>query len=185
MQDYRININYAKALFMLADELGEQERVAEDMRLVNAVSLENRIFSTVFRNPEIKVSKKIAIVQDIFAQYVCKTTMAFLEFVVRKSRSVNLSGISASYLDLYRDSHNIVLSKFTTADEVDSSITEIVSQTVARHTGKTVELVAKTDPKIIGGFAIEYDNNIFDARLSTKLVKLRQQFDKNVYESKL
>ena len=68
MQDYRININYAKALFMLADELGEQERVAEDMRLVNAVSLENRIFSTVFRNPEIKVSKKIAIVQDIFAQ---------------------------------------------------------------------------------------------------------------------
>ena len=39
---------------MLADELGEQERVAEDMRLVNAVSLENRIFSTVFRNPEIK-----------------------------------------------------------------------------------------------------------------------------------
>jgi F-type H+-transporting ATPase subunit delta len=78
-----------------------------------------------------------------------------------------------------------VLSKFTTAAEVDPSITEIVSQTVARHTGKTVELVAKTDPKIIGGFAIEYDNNIFDARLSTKLVKLRQQFDKNVYESKL
>lgn len=170
---------------MLADELGEQEKVAADMRLVNAVSSENKVFSTVFRNPEIKVSKKIAIVQDIFAQHVCKTSMAFLEFVVRKSRSVNLNGISASYLDLYRDSHDIVLSKFTTASPVDSSITDLVSKAVADHTGKEVELVAKTDPKIIGGFAIEYNNNIYDARLSTKLVKLRQQFDKNVYESKL
>ena len=78
-----------------------------------------------------------------------------------------------------------MLSKFTTATEVDASISETVIQTVARHTGKEVELITKTDPKIIGGFAIEYDNNIYDARLSTKLVKLRQQFDKNVYESKL
>jgi F-type H+-transporting ATPase subunit delta len=170
---------------MLADELGEQDQVARDMRLVNAVCSENRVFNVVFHNPEIKMSKKIAIVQDIFAQYVCKTTMAFLEFVVRKSRSVNLNGISASYLDLYRDNHNIVLSKFTTASAVDTTITEIVSKTVARYTGKEVELITKTDPKIIGGFAIEYDNNIYDARLSTKLVKLRQQFDKNVYESKL
>lgn len=170
---------------MLADELGEQDQVAQDMRLVYAVSSENRVFSTVFRNPVIKESRKIAIVRDIFAQHVGKTTMAFLEFVVRKSRSVNLSGISASYLDLYRENHNIVLSKFTTATEVDASISETVIQTVARHTGKEVELITKTDPKIIGGFAIEYDNNIYDARLSTKLVKLRQQFDKNVYESKL
>jgi len=185
VQDYRININYAKALYMLAVELGEQDRVAQDMRLVNAVCSENRVFSTVFRNPEIKVPKKVAIIHDIFGAHVCKTTMAFLEFVVRKSRSVNLGGISASFLDLYRGSHNIVLSKLTTATPIDASIVEMVNKVVAQHTGKEVELVEKIDPKIIGGFAIEYDNNIYDARLSTKLVKLRQQFGKNVYESKL
>ena len=38
---------------------------------------------------------------------------------------------------------------------------------------------------IIGGFAMQFDNNIYDARLSNKLRKLRQQFEKNVYESKL
>ena len=42
MQDYRININYAKALFMLADDTQEQERVWGDMRLVNSVCAENR-----------------------------------------------------------------------------------------------------------------------------------------------
>ena len=48
MQDYRININYAKALFLLAEETQEQERVSEDMRLVNAVCAENRELNAVW-----------------------------------------------------------------------------------------------------------------------------------------
>lgn len=185
MQDYRININYAKALFMLAGEQGEQDAVAADMRLVNAVSTENRELNTVFRNPEVKMSKKVTIVDALFAEHVGRTTLAFLEFVVRKNRSVNLRGISAAYLDLFREDHGIVLSTFTTAEPVDQELLDQVSKAVADHTGKQVELVAKTDPKIIGGFAMEFDNTIYDARLSTRLVKLRQQFEKNIYESKL
>ena len=185
MQDYRININYAKALFMLAGDRGEQELVAIDMRLVHQVSSQNRELNVIFRNPEIKMSKKAAIVRDLFAEHVSTTTLAFLDFVVHKNRSVNLRGISSSYLDLYRESHNIVLSELVTAEEVDQSITDLVSQTIARHTGKEVELVTKTDPRIIGGFAMQFNNNIYDARLSNKLRKLRQQFEKNVYESKL
>ena len=147
---------------MLAEELQEQKAVAIDMRLVNAVCTENHELNTVFRNPEVKMSKKVSIVDALFGEHVGKTSLAFLEFVVKKHRSVNLRGISAAYLDLFRESQGIVLSKFTTA-----------------------EPVAKTDPKIIGGFAMEFDNTIYDARLSTRLTKLRQQFEKNIYESKL
>ena len=185
MQDYRININYAKALYMLAAELEEQDAVAVDMRLVNAVCSENRELNMVFCNPEIKMSRKAAIVDALFGEHVGKTSLAFLHFVVRKNRSVNLRGITASYLDLYREGHGIVLSKFTTAEPVDQEILDMVSKAIAAHTDKVVELQAKTDPKIIGGFAMEFENNIYDARLSTRLVKLRQQFEKNIYESKL
>ena len=37
MNNYRINKNYAKALFMLAAERGQVDRVADDMRLVGSV----------------------------------------------------------------------------------------------------------------------------------------------------
>ena len=185
MQDYRININYAKALFMLAEELQEQKAVAIDMRLVNAVCTENHELNTVFRNPEVKMSKKVSIVDALFGEHVGKTSLAFLEFVVKKHRSVNLRGISAAYLVLFRESQGIVLSKFTTAEPVDQEVLDMVSQAIAAHTHKEVEMVAKTDPKIIGGFAMEFDNTIYDARLSTRLTKLRQQFEKNIYESKL
>ena len=170
---------------MLAEELQEQKAVAIDMRLVNAVCTENHELNTVFRNPEVKMSKKVSIVDALFGEHVGKTSLAFLEFVVKKHRSVNLRGISAAYLVLFRESQGIVLSKFTTAEPVDQEVLDMVSQAIAAHTHKEVEMVAKTDPKIIGGFAMEFDNTIYDARLSTRLTKLRQQFEKNIYESKL
>ena len=56
---------------------------------------------------------------------------------------------------------------------------------VEKYTGKKVELNARTDPKMLGGFKLEFDHKMYDARLLTKLLKLRKEFSKNVYESKL
>ena len=185
MQDYRININYAKALYLLAEDTHEQDRVAEDMRLVHQVCAENRILNVIFSNPEVKSSKKADIITDLYSQHVCKTTMAFLIFVVRKKRSVNLRGISDAYINLYRESHGIVLSQFTTADPADEAAKAIVTKAVAEYTHKTVELKTKEDPNIIGGFALEFDNTMYDARISTYLAKMRRGFEQNSYESKL
>ena len=185
MQDYRININYAKALFLLADEEKDQERVAEDMRLVNTVCNENRQLNVVFRNPEIKAERKHAIIAGIFGDHVGGTTMAFLNFVVRKNRTVNLKGISTAYLDLYRESRGIVLSCLTTAYPADEETRTLATKVIADYTHKEVELVAQTDPKIIGGLAMEFDNTMYDARISTYLTKLRRAFEENVYEKKL
>lgn len=185
MQDYRININYAKALFLLAGETGEREAVAEEMRMVGDVCCQSRELTAIFRNPEIKAAKKAAIVSDLFGESVSKTTMTFLLFVVRKNRSVNLRGISQAYLDLYRESHGIVLSKLVTAEPADEGVKAMVEKVIADYTHKQVELEAKTDPSIIGGLAMEFDNTMYDARVSTRLAKLRREFDKNIYESKL
>lgn len=185
MQDYRININYAKALFLLAGETQQEEAVAADMRLVNGVCAENRELNVVFNNPVIKEAKKVAIVNDLFGERVSKLTMVFLTFVVRKHRTVNLRGISEAYLDLFRESRNIVLSHLTTAVEADKAMSDLVCKVIGEYTHKTVELRQKTDPAIVGGFSLAFDNNMYDATLRTSLHKLRMAFDNNIYESKL
>jgi F-type H+-transporting ATPase subunit delta len=89
------------------------------------------------------------------------------------------------YLDLYRESRNIVLSHLTTAQPVDEGTKLLVEKTIAEYTHKQVELVAKTDPEVLGGLAMEFDNNLYDATVATRLAKLRRRFEENVYESKL
>ena len=38
---------------------------------------------------------------------------------------------------------------------------------------------------MLGGFKLEFNHNMYDARLRTKILKLRKEFSKNIYESKL
>jgi F-type H+-transporting ATPase subunit delta len=185
VQDYRININYAKALFQLADDTQEQERVSQDMRLVHQVCVENRELNAIFDNPEINAGKKAGILTALFGEHVSKTTLTFLVFVAKKKRSVNLKGICSMYLSLYRDSRGIVLSQLTTAQPADEETKAMVRKTIGDYTHKQVELETKTDPSVIGGFAMEFYNNMYDATIATQLLKLRREFAENVYESKL
>ena len=185
MNSYRINTNYAKALFMLATDTGEIDRVADDMRLVGDVMAENRELSVVFANPVVRPDKKVAIVRELFDGHVSQSTMAFLVFVVRKNRTVNLRGISEAYVGMWRDARGIVLSDLVTYQPIDDVARKIVTEMVAGYTGKEVELHDHTDSKMLGGFKLEFDNKLYDARIRTKIRKLLQEFAKNDYESKL
>lgn len=185
MEGYRININYAKALFLVASDMAQLDAVCDDMRLVNRVCAENHLLVTVFANPVIPEAKKNAIVRELFEEKITKITMLFLQFVVRKRRSVNLKGISNAYIELYRKEKGIVLSHFVTAIEADEEAREAVEKVVGDYTHKSVELTTDVDPSIIGGFSVSFDGNMYDARISSQIAKLRKEFSKNVYESKL
>ncbi len=185
MNDYRVNINYAKALFSLADEENMQQQVHEDMVLVNSVFCENHQLYVLFNNPVIKQGKKLAIVNELFDQRVSAITLLFLRFVARKNRAVNMRGISEAYLDMYRKANGIVASRLTTAVEPDGEVCDIAARVVAKSSGRTVELTSVVNPDIIGGFCLEFDSNMFDARISSRLADLRRSFQGNQYESKL
>ncbi len=185
MNNYRINTNYAKALFLLSEEQGVSERVVEDMRLVGSICAENRELNVIFANPTVRPDKKVSVVEGLFAGQVSDETMAFLRFVVRKNRSVNLRGISEAFVEFYRASRGVVLSDLVTQQPVDDSAREAVRRLVADYTGKQVELHDHTDKNMLGGFKLEFNHNLYDARIQTKIRKLRLEFAKNDYESKL
>ncbi len=185
MEDYRININYAKALFLVANDEKVLDEVNRDMREVYRVCCENHILNTVFANPFIREGKKVAILDDLFGNDVSKVSKLFLAFVVKKRRAVNLKGIANSFIELYRKHNNIVLSHLTTATELDGEALDAVRTRLGNYTKKDIELTTTVDPEILGGFSVEFDGNMYDATLSTQVAKLRKEFSKNVYESKL
>ncbi len=185
MNNYRINTNYAKALLLLATERGEADRVMDDMRLVNEVMASNRELRVVFANPTVPHDRKAAVAQQLFGERVSKATMAFLLFVVKKNRSVNLQGISESFMSQWRDANGIVLSDLVTHQPIDDRAREMATRMVEDYTGRKVELHDRTDPNMLGSFKLEFDNKMYDARIRTKIRKLRIEFARNDYESKL
>lgn len=170
---------------MVAADTEQLDAVNDDMRMVASTCSDNHILSTLFANPVIPEHKKAAVLRDLFAERVSKISMLFMEFVVRKRRSVNLRGIADAFVQLYRDHNGIVLSQLVTATPVSEDIKDAVRQKVGDFTHKNVELETTVDPLILGGMSITFDGNMFDARISTAVANLRKEFSKNVYESKL
>lgn len=170
---------------MLATDRGEQQRVADDMKAISEVMAENRELNVVLANPTVPSDKKKGIVQSLFEGRVCESTMAFLLFTVRKSRSVHLRGICNAFLDMFRDANGIVRSDLVTHQPIDDNARQMVTRMVAEYTGKTVELHDRTDEKMLGSFKLEFDNKMYDARIRSKIRRLRLEFAKNEYESKL
>ena len=185
MNDYRINTHYAKALLMLARDKNMVDAAAEDMRLVGRVCSENRELNVVFANPVIPNARKVAIVKELFEGQVSEASSAFLLFVTRKNRSVNLRGIAEAYIEMWREERGIVRSDLVTHQPIDDVARKMVTQMVADYTGKTVELHDRTDTKMLGSFKLEFDNKMYDARIRTKIRRMRIEFAKNDYESKL
>lgn len=185
MNDYRINTSYAKALFMLATDLGCAQLVRQDMDLVAQVCAENRELVAVFNNPAIRQGKKQAILHDLFAPHVQQATLAFLDFVVRKRRAVNLKGIAQAYVELYCDENNIVRADMVTRLPITDEAVVRMAKLVEDYTHKQVELNHTTDHHMLGSFKLTFDNKMYDARIRTKIARLRAEFAKNDYESKL
>ena len=185
MNNYRINSHYAKALLLLSGDMGQTDIVAEDMRLVNQVCAENRQLTVIFANPVIPVDKKVGIITELFNGKVSETSMAFLVFVTKRNRTVNLRGIANAFLEMYREQKGIVVSDLVTHQPIDDVARQLVTRMVAEYTGKTVELHDRTDPQMLGSFKLEFDNKMYDARIRTKIRRLRNEFARNDYESKL
>ena len=185
MSNYRINQNYAKALLSLARERGEQDRVMDDMRLVERTFKENRELTVVMANPTLRESKKVAILHDLFSPHLCRLSMLFLAHVARQKRACHLRGIAGSYMEQYRDAHGIVYCTMRTAVDVVPEQIEAMKQLVAQHTGKEVELFNLVDKTMFGGFRLMFDNNLYDARIRAKIRKLHIAFSRNDYEGLL
>ena len=96
-----------------------------------------------------------------------------------------MRGIADAYVEMWRDYRGIVKSDLVTHQPIDEVARKMVTEMVANYTGKTVELHDRTDPKMLGCFKLEFDGKMYDARIRTKIKRLRTQFAKNDYESKL
>lgn len=185
MNDYRIHQHYAKALYLLAADMQQVDQVMEDMTCVAQVCRENPLLVRVMANPTIRVDKKQGVIGQVFDSHLTATSMAFLHFVVHRKRAVRLRGIAETYMQLYRDAKGIVLAHVRTATDMDANLVDRLRSEVEQFTGRSVQMDCVTTDKMMGGFQLLFDTYLYDARLQTRIDRMRRAFNRNDYESKL
>ncbi len=185
LKNIRVSTRYATALFELAVEMKLIEDVKKDMEMVNGVVEASRDLLTVFRSPLVNADKKIAILKELFQSRVCELTIKFLSLITRKGRIVCLDAISNSYLQMYQKYFNIKTVFVESAVGLDASAREKIKQMLEKHTSCSITLSPQVNESLIGGFRLRFDDYLYDLSLRHRIVVMKKEFERNIYERKL
>lgn len=186
MSATKLASRYAKSLLDLAKEQGQLEAVYNDMAGFKA-AVSNKEFYIMLKSPIINVGKKQQILKAIFETKVSALTMAFLNLICAKSREEYLPEIATEFENQYRALKGISVVKITTATGLDASAIDAIKANLiaSKVISENVEVSTATNPNLIGGFVLEFDNHQYDASVARQLYLLKDKFDDNEYISQI
>ena len=184
MNDSKIWVRYAKALFLLAKEKGMMNTIRKDILFLSD-TFRVKEFDLLVKSPVIKTSQKKKIVNELFKTSIQRTTLTFLEIIFQNKREVYLPAIARNFLDMYRKEKGVKKATLITAVVVEAQVRERIKKMLKDTFNTEVELLEQTKPEIIGGFVLRIEDKQYDASVSNKLQELKRQFEDESYISQL
>ena len=183
---YRIASRYAKSLIDLATEQGKLDRVLEDVTYFSEVS-KLRDVALLLKSPIVKPDKKAQIFKALFEDKVDKLTFAFIEIILRKGREAKLAEIAQEFINQYRDIKGISTVEVTSAETLSPETLESIRKKLvdSKLVHGQVEFKTKTDPSLIGGFVIAFEDKLYDASVKHQLELLRKEFNSKDYQAQI
>ena len=182
MQNPRLAGRYAKSLIDIAIEKNQLEEVNKDIRYLEAVCNASKEFVTLLKSPVVPSAKKDKIIAAVTEGKIGNILSVFNKLLVSKHRENVLPEIVHAFIEQYNAIKGIHKIKLTTAIGVSEDVKQAIVSKIKRDTAiQHIELETKVREELIGGFVLEFDNNLVDASILRDLRDVKKQFDQNIY----
>jgi F-type H+-transporting ATPase subunit delta len=181
MNESRISVRYAKALFQSALEKNILDRVYQDMILVRNICTVPEL-KEILTNPVIRPSKKTELLHSVLVKDLHPLTLALIDLVVKNGRERYIPAIARVFVHDTKEYNGITESILTTVVKVDPEIKNQVTGLIKKIFKTKVDLKENIDDSIIGGFILKVEDNYIDASIRTKLRKIRAELVSGSFE---
>ena len=170
-----LSFRYAKALFSLAKDIGLEEQVYENMKMLSDCFLRERSLQEALVNPLVSTAAKEKLLVTAGGIKVCDLYVRFIRLVLGHKRESYLLFFARSFIDLYRKEKKITRVLFTTAVPTDKPIEDHLKKKLRKETGYTIEFSGRVTPDLIGGFQLQIGNYRLDTSYASQLRNIRNQ----------
>jgi F-type H+-transporting ATPase subunit delta len=174
MNDSKISVRYAKALFKAASEAKMLVPVMEDMKLIMEV-YNIDTFRAVLESPIVKTSDKRIVVEKLFSSKVSNLSMTFLNLMLTNKRESHLPDIARNFKTQFKQSQGILSAEIVVSEPIDKGQTENFRILLKKIFNSEIELEASIKPSILGGFIIRVEDEQLDASVASSLTKIKRQ----------
>jgi len=180
MNDSKISVRYARALFEAAQEMGILEAIHADLMHLEFLQQEVPEFRDLILNPIMKQSRKAEHLTTLFKSNLNDLTYKFLILLTENKREVFLSSVWRVFNDFYKKEKGILAAKVTTAVLMNEELALRMKKSFEKYFKSTIELESIINPEIIGGFVLRVEDLQLDSSVASQLRKIRKGFDRSV-----
>lgn len=185
MKQSRLANRYAKALFELALEQKKLDHVGADMALIAQTIEENRELANMLKSPVIKLDKKEKVMTAIFGKKTDPISLRFMILVAKKSREEYLTYFAHEFTKIYNDYQGLIDAWITTSYEIEEEVRTSILALLKKVSGKTIMLHENVNAELLGGFVAKVGDYQYDTSIRTSMRKLKEDFSKNLFVSKI
>ena len=165
---------YAIALFELADDAKELDRVADDLRSLRALVAENADLRQLVRSPVIGRQQQNDAMQAILATAdAADLTRRFLGVVAGNKRLFVLGPMIEAYLAELARRRGEMTAEVTAAHPLTEAQQTALIDQIKKAVGAKVSINLAVDPSLLGGMVVKIGSKMIDTSLKTKLNRLQ------------
>ncbi|HQW12494.1 MAG TPA: ATP synthase F1 subunit delta [Saprospiraceae bacterium] len=180
MSGNQVAVRYAKSLLELSTELNKTQEVKADI-LTLKEALKSRDFYLLLKSPVIYASAKNKAIKAVLGNNLDKLTLDFITLLVKKGRESFLPEVIEAFDSQFNKAHHIAAVRVRSAFALDEATRAVIMSKVKDFVGQdmAVQIESSIDPSLLGGFVIEYEDNLYDSSVVYQLEKLKKSFSNN------
>ena len=164
---------YAKALFLLAEEKGAMQAILSDLKQVCEVLKGAPDYVSLLDSPALARAEKEKLIDEAFAS-IDKDLCSFIKILCTKHALYLFSRIADAYEALCDEAMGIIRAEAITAVALSEAQREKLKSRLEKQTKKTVILTNTVDPSVLGGVKLRYMGKQWDGSLKNRLDEIGQ-----------
>ena len=165
---------YAKALFELAKEQGQVDKVAGELKQFEGMLGESKDLQRLVRSPVFSADEQARAIKAILAKAgVSGLTANFLGLIARNRRLFAAGDMLRAFRVLLARHRGEVEADVTSAIALSETQLTALKAALKASVGKDVQMNAKVDPALLGGLIVKVGSRMVDSSLRTKLSNLK------------
>jgi F-type H+-transporting ATPase subunit delta len=163
-----VSKRYAQALFELATDQNQIEKIHDDLNLIANTLNESKELNNLTSQPMISKNDKKDIFGKIFGDKVSSYTINFIKLLIDKKRETMIGEISEEFENMVNQLHSKVVAKVYTAVEVEQNELSLLRRKLEGYLDKQVDMETHVDKEILGGVLIKIGDRVIDGTVRTR-----------------
>lgn len=164
---------YASAIYELADETNQIDKYITQLNDVVTAFNQNDDFFKMFLSLAVDNSIKKEIIHNVFDKAIDAYILNFMYYLIDKNSEAYLIRIIEKVISFMDDKLNKLFVKIYSPFCLDEKAVAAINLKLKQRTHRDPISTVIIDPNLIGGIKVEYDSNILDNSIETKIKNIK------------